>query len=96
MASDKEYLDFIIEQLEGLEITYRKMMGEYIIYCGGKIIGGVYDNRFLVKPTVSALKLLPNPHIESPYSGAKDMIAPDVDDGDSLKILVKLIADDIQ
>ena len=60
MASSKEYLDFILEQLSELdEITYRAMMGEYILYCRGRIVGGVYDDRFLVKPTESALAMMP-------------------------------------
>lgn len=95
MASDKEYLDFILEQLEGLEITYRKMMGEYIIYCSGKIIGGIYDNRFLVKPTESAQRLIPEKRWEVPYKNGKEMLMPDSDDSDFLKNLVKSIADDM-
>ena len=60
MASTKEYLDFILEQLSGLEeITYRAMMGEYIIYYRGKIVGGIYDDRFLVKPVKSAIEMMP-------------------------------------
>ena len=75
MASSKEYLDYIIEQLSGLEdITYKAMMGEYIIYYRGKIIGGIYDNRFLVKPVISAIKRMPNAEYELPYKGAKEML----------------------
>ena len=60
MASTKEYLDFILEQLSGLEeITYRAMMGEYIIYYRGKVVGGIYDDRFLVKPVKSAIEMMP-------------------------------------
>ncbi len=75
MASSKEYLDFILEQLSELEeITYRKMMGEYILYYKGRIFGGIYDDRFLIKPVKTALAMIPNPVYETPYEGAKDMI----------------------
>ena len=78
MASSKEYLDFVLEQLSLLdEITYRAMMGEYIIYYRGKVIGGIYDDRFLVKQTKSALKLMPDAELELPYEGAKEMIMVD-------------------
>lgn len=61
MASSKEYLDFVLEQLSELEeITYRAMMGEYIIYYHGKIVGGIYDDRLLIKPVKSAVSLMPN------------------------------------
>ena len=75
MASSKEYLDFILEQLSDLEeITYRAMMGEYIIYYRGKIVGGIYDNRLLVKPTASAKLLMPSAPRELPYECAKEML----------------------
>lgn len=78
MASSKEYLEFVLEQLSLLdEITYRAMMGEYIIYYRGKVIGGIYDDRFLVKQTKSALKLMPDAELEFPYEGAKEMIMVD-------------------
>ena len=78
MASSKEYLDFILDQLSGLdEISYRAMMGEYIIYYRGKIVGGVYDDRFLVKPTKSAMKMMPDADKELPYEGAKEMLLVD-------------------
>ena len=68
MASSKEYLDFILEQLSELDdISYRAMMGEYIFYYRGKIIGGIYDDRFLVKPTKSAVAMMPNADMELPY-----------------------------
>ena len=73
MASSKEYLDFILEQLSELDdISYRAMMGEYIIYYRGKIIGGIYDDRLLVKPTKSAVSLMTNASYELPYDGAAD------------------------
>ncbi len=89
MASSKEYLEFILEQLSLLEeITYKSMMGEYIIYYKGKIIGGIYDDRFLVKQTKSSLKLMPDADLELPYEGAKEMIM--VDDVDNKEFLKKL------
>ena len=78
MPSSKEYLNFILEQLSGLEdITYRTMMGEYIIYYHGKIVGGIYDGRFLVKPVRSAIEYMPNAEYELPYDGAKEMLLVD-------------------
>lgn len=75
MASSKEYLDFISEQLSELEeITYRAMMGEYILYYRGKIVGGIYDDRLLVKPVKSAILLMPDAPYELPYEGAKEII----------------------
>lgn len=97
MASSKEYLDFILEQLGGAEdISFRAMMGEYIIYCQGKVIGGIYDDRFLIKPTKSALALLPDAPRELPYEGAKEMLpVTDVDDRDLLVKLATAVADDL-
>ena len=90
MASRKEYLDFILEQLSGLdEISYRAMMGEYIIYYRGKIVGGIYDDRFLVKPTKSAAAMMPDAETEVPYEGAKEMLL--VDDVENREFLKKLI-----
>ena len=78
MASGKEYLDFVLEQLSLLDdITVRAMMGEYIIYYRGKVAGGIYDDRFLVKQTKSSLKLMPDAELELPYEGAKEMIMVD-------------------
>ncbi len=89
MASSKSYLDFIIEQLSGLEeISYRAMMGEYIIYYKGKIVGGIYDDRFLVKPTKSAKELMPDASYELPYDGAKEMLL--VDNTDDREFLAEL------
>ena len=90
MASSKEYLEFTLEQLSDLSgISYRAMMGEYIIYYHGKIIGGIYDDRFLVKPTVSAKKLMPEARLELPYEGAKEMLL--VDDVDNKAFLCELL-----
>ena len=89
MASSKAYLDFILEQLSGLdEITYRAMMGEYIIYYRSKIVGGIYDDRLLVKPVKSAVSLMPTASYELPYEGAKEMLL--VDNVDSKDFLTKL------
>ena len=89
MASSTEYLEFILEQLSELDdITSRAMMGEYIIYYRGKIVGGIYDDRFLVKPTKSAVKLMPDAEMELPYEGAKEMLLVDsVDNKEFLKEL---------
>ena len=89
MSSSKVYLGFVLEQLSGLEeITYRAMMGEYIIYYRGKIVGGIYDDRLLVKPVKSAVSLMPTASYELPYEGAKEMLL--VDDVDSKDFLTKL------
>ena len=89
MASSKEYLDFILEQLSQLEeVTYRAMMGEYIIYYRGKIVGGIYDDRLLVKPVKSAVSLMPSATYELPYEGAKEMLL--VDNVDSKEFLTEL------
>ena len=86
MASSKEYLDFILEQLSLLDdISYRKMMGEYIIYYRGRIIGGIYDDRFLVKPVKPALAMMPDAERQLPYEGAKEMLlVSNVDDREFL------------
>jgi len=89
MSSSKAYLDFVLEQLSGLEeITYRAMMGEYIIYYRGKIVGGIYDDRLLVKPVKSAVSFMPTASYELPYAGAKEMLL--VDHADSKDFLTKL------
>lgn len=89
IASSKEYLDFILEQLSELEeITYRAMMGEYILYYRGKIVGGIYDDRLLVKPVKSAVSLMPDATYELPYEGAKEMLL--VDDVDNKDLLTEL------
>ena len=89
MASTKEYLDFILEQLSGLEdISHRAMMGEYIIYYQGKVVGGIYHDRFLVKPVKSAERLMPDAPHELPYEGAKPMLlVENLDDREFLKEL---------
>ena len=97
MASSKEYLDFILEQLSDLdEITFRAMMGEYIIYYRGKIIGGIYDDRFLVKPVESAVSLMPDAVYELPYEGAQKMLLADnVDSKEFLANLFNAMYDEL-
>lgn len=90
MASSTDYLMFITEQLSDLEdITYKAMMGEYIIYYRGKIVSGIYDDRFLVKPVKSAINLMPDAEYELPYKGAKEMLL--VDDVDNKSFLTDLL-----
>ncbi|MDD5947658.1 MAG: TfoX/Sxy family protein [Oscillospiraceae bacterium] len=89
MASTKAYLQLILEQLSGLEeITCKAMMGEYIIYYRGKIMGGIYDDRLLVKPVRSAVQLMPTAAFALPYEGAKEMLL--VDHTDSKEFLTEL------
>ena len=97
MASSKEYLTFILEQLSDLEgISYRAMMGEYIIYYREKIVGGIYDDRLLVKPVKSAVSLMPNAIYELPYDGAKEMLLVDnVDNKDFLARLFVAMYDEL-
>lgn len=96
MASKKEYLDFILEQLSPLDgVAYRRMMGEYILYYQGKIIGGIYDDRFLVKRTRAAERLMPDAAPQTPYPGAKEMLLVDnVDDPAFLKRLLRAMTDE--
>lgn len=89
MASSKDYLYYILEQLSELEeITHRAMMGEYILYYHGKIVGGIYDDRLLVKPVKSAISLMPDATYELPYEGAKEMLL--VDNVDNKDFLTRL------
>ena len=83
MASSQEYIEFVLDQCSGL--SARSMMGEYVLYYGGKVVGGIYDNRLLVKPTPSAIVLMPEAAREFPYEGAKEMLlVEDVEDRDFL------------
>ena len=97
MASTKEYLDFILEQLSELEeITYRAMMGEYIIYYRGKVVGGIYDDRFLVKPVKSAIEMMPEADRELPCDGAKEMLLVDnVENKEFLRDLLEAMYDEL-
>ena len=90
MASSKDYLNYILDQLSGLDdISYRAMMGEYIIYYRGKVVGGIYDDRFLVKPVKAAVTLMPNADQELPYEGSKAMLL--VDDIENKAFLHELL-----
>ena len=97
MASSKEYLDFVLDQLSELDgITYRAMMGEYVIYYRGKVVGGIYDDRFLVKPVKSALMMMPNAQLELPYEGAKEMLmVDDIDNKGFLRELIEAMYDEL-
>lgn len=97
MSSSKEYLEFILEQLADLdEIEYRYMMGEYILYYKGKIFGGIYDDRFLIKPVKSAIDFMPNAKYEIPYKNGKEMLLiDDVDDKERLAKLIKIMYDEL-
>ena len=94
MASSKEYLDFVLDQFSGL--SARAMMGEYVLYYGGRIVGGVYDNRLLVKPTKSAVELMPNALREVPYEGAKEMLlVEDIEDRELLQKLFEAMYEEL-
>ena len=97
MASSREYLDFILDQLSALpDVTYRGMMGEFIIYCRGKLVGGIYDDRFLVKPTKAAKQRMPAAKPELPYEGAKEMLlVENVDDRAFLTELLDAVAEEL-
>ncbi|MBR2742788.1 MAG: TfoX/Sxy family protein [Clostridia bacterium] len=95
MASSRGYLDYILESLSlcgAGDITYRAMMGEYIIYASGKVIGGIYDDRLLIKPVPSARALMPDAPEEIPYEGARPMLlCTDTDDAEFLRELIDAI-----
>ena len=97
MGSSKEYLEYVLEQLLDLDdISYRAMMGEYIIYYRGKIVGGIYEDRFLVKPVKSAMAMMADANMELPYEGAKEMIlVDDVDDREFLGELLEAMYDEL-
>lgn len=97
MASSKGYLDFILEQLDQPEdVSYRGMMGEYILYYRGKVVGGIYDDRFLVKPTKSAMTMMPAATWELPYDGAKEMLLVDnVEDKGFLRALLEAMFEEL-
>ena len=97
MTSSRNYLDFVLDRLSDVDdVTCRPMMGEYILYFKGKVIGGIYDDRFLVKPTKSAKRLMPEVAYETPYTGAKDMLLVDnIDDSDFLRELLEALYADL-
>ena len=95
MASSKEYLNYVMEQLSEVGgVTCKPMMGEYILYCQGVIVGGIYDDRLLVKPTKAAKELLPDAPTALPYPGAKEMLlVEEIDDRDFLTDLFRAMAE---
>ncbi len=97
MASSKEYLHYIMDQFDdSVPIRSRAMMGEYILYYHDKVIGGIYDDRLLIKPTKSVLALISEPEYESPYEGAKDMIlVTEMDDASRMTKLFEAAARDL-
>lgn len=96
MASRKEYLTFILGQLSPLPgITYRAMMGEYILYLNGRIFGGIYDDRLLIKPVPAALRMMPGAPLVSPYEGAKEMLLAENTDSDFLCGLVTAMYEEL-
>ena len=97
MASSTEYLEYVLEQLAGAgDVSYRAMMGEYIIYYRGKVVGGIYDDRFLVKPVKSAIAMMPEAQREIPYEGAKEMLlVDDVENRDFMKELLEAMYDEL-
>jgi len=96
MASSKDFLEFVLEQLSELpDITYRAMMGEYVIYYHGKVVAGIYDNRFLVKPTVGASRILPNAPMEIPYNGGRPMLMVDIENPELVRQLFDAIYSDL-
>ena len=97
MASSKDYLEYILDQLSGLDdISYRAMMGEYIIYYCGKVVGGIYDDRFLVKPVKTAAAMMPDADLEIPYEGAKEMLlVDDVENREFLRDLLEAMYDEL-
>ena len=97
MASSKAYLGFVLEQLSELDdITSKAMMREYIIYYRGRVVGGIYDDRFLVKPTKSARAMMPDADLELPYEGAKEMLLVDnVENREFLRELIEAMYDEL-
>ena len=97
MTSSEEYLEYIMEQLSDLDdVSYRAMMGEYIIYYRGKIVGGIYDDRFLIKPVKTAVEMMPDADMELPYEGAKEMLlVEDVENREFLKELYEAMYDEL-
>ena len=96
MSSSKEYLDFVLWQLSDLgDVSYRAMIGEYVMYYRDKVIGGIYDDRFLFKPTKSVVAMIPDAIREIPYPGAKEMILVDIDDIALITNVIKAMYDEL-
>ena len=96
MASSKRYLEYVLELLSGLDdISYRAMMGEYVLYYRGRVFGGIYDDRFLIKPTESARRILPDADVEIPYDGAKGMLLVESEDRELIGNMVEAMYDEL-
>ncbi len=90
MASNLSYVTFVMEQMSGAgTISYRRMFGEYGLYCDGKYFGGVCDDRALVKITPAGEAMLPDCPRGIPYEGGGEMLLPDVEDRETLVELVR-------
>lgn len=96
MSSTEQYLDFVLNLLGELEdVAHRKMMGEYVLYYRGKVIGGIYDDRFLLKVTTASSRLLPEAPRAIPYEGAKEMLLVEVEDRDVLRDVVNAMWEEL-
>ena len=96
MSSTEQYLDFVLDLLGELEdVAHRKMMGEYVLYYRGKVIGGIYDDRFLLKVTPASSRLLPEAPRAIPYEGAKEMLLVEVEDRDALRDVVDAMWEEV-
>lgn len=97
MASSKEFLGFVLDRLSRLsDVSYRAMMGEFVLYYRGKVVGGIYDDRFLLKSTESSRRLMPSAPLELPYEGGKEMIRVDDEkNADFLKELLNAMVDEL-
>ncbi len=96
MASSKSYLAYVTEQLAALpEVSFWAMMGEYVLYYRGKAVGGIYDDRLLVKETEAARRLLPDAPLETPYPGGREMRLADVDRRELLERLIPAVAEEL-
>lgn len=96
MASSKEFVQFVLEQLSALEdVSVRPMMGEYVLYHHGRVVGGIYDDRLLLKPTPSARMYMPDADTDLPYEGAKEMLIADIDDAALTCRVIEAIAADL-
>ena len=93
MASSEEFLEYVLERLSALDdVGYRPMMGEYVLYAHGRVVGGIYDDRLLLKPTKGALRLMPDAETDIPYEGAKEMLVADVDNAELTCLVIETIA----
>ena len=96
MSSTEQYLEFVLDLLGELDdVAHRKMMGEYVLYCGGKVIGGIYDERFLLKVTPASERLLPDAPRATPYKGAKEMLLVDTEDRDVLRDVINAMWEEL-